>query len=162
MKFQQDILNQAFSKCYNRALTLDEQTGARTIKALEKAMKNAETNETIEFSGQAISFYSLESSEHRMVTKNGCYTTCTCKGEISYHSELYNLVVEYLNEKQQTAHKEFLAFARTMPAWLKDEGQIFWLWMQPKDVCEKWLADHSPRIRESSTKKAETVGGIRI
>jgi len=129
------LLNTIFAQTIDAAVYFnDEQATARRYRALEKAMTNIETNNTIAFSNGILTFVSQTSGKIRKVTKFGCVATaCECGNGISYHQELFDLLNTY--------------FA-----------------LLPKQVVQKsWLNDAShPYLKPTNNKPAERIGGIRI
>lgn len=93
---QPELLNTIFKQALATAACFkDEERGIRQYAATEKAMRVIEQNETITFENGVLRFFSLESGKFRIVTKNGCHTTCECRGIYSYHVAMFDLLETY-------------------------------------------------------------------
>ncbi len=90
------LLQTAFAQEIATAVCFeDEESGSRMYAALEKAMKNIETNKTIHFGGGVLSFVSQDSNKQRVVTKSGCSNFCDCGNQYSYHRATFAILGRY-------------------------------------------------------------------
>ncbi len=81
----------AITQTIGLALTFGEEAFTRTVNAVNKAADEFQNNETIDFENGILWFVSRYSNKTRIVTKDGCSDECDCRGEVSYHSELWKI-----------------------------------------------------------------------
>lgn len=65
------------------------------LRAESKARREIHLNNSIRFDNDVLTFVSRYSGKRRFVTKDGCDSSCDCKGsKNSYHYQLYKLLAE--------------------------------------------------------------------
>jgi len=95
-KFNPDLLHIAKCQLIAFAVVMNGETdGIRWIHAAEKAFDVAINNDTVEFDGELLTFRSLTSGKTRMITKFGCFDSCDCGNQPSYHRALFELFKRY-------------------------------------------------------------------
>lgn len=88
-----DSREDAFRQVYaEKVLLADEETATKWHNALFKAMTELESNPTVKFVGGVLNFTSSASGKERFVTAHGCHKSCDCKGEISYHRAMFEIL----------------------------------------------------------------------
>lgn len=134
MNINKQILNRAFAQTVAAAVSFeDEQTGSRAYKALTKAMAVIETNPTLEMEKGVLTFISKDSGKKRIVTKDGCYETCECQNQYSYHQAAFQIISRYT---------ELLPKPQIEKSWIHDAT--------------------TPYLKPTNNKPAEKIAGIRI
>lgn len=160
-----NLLQTAFAQSVAAAVIFDdEKTGSRLYAALEKALKTAQTNKTIEFKNGILRFVSTDSSKQRKVTSAGCPDNCDCGNEISYHVALYILLERYCNllDEQRLAATNFPVISKSEITAEVDDR------LREREVenvkpQRSWVNDiDAPYLKNSSNKPVERLAGIRI
>lgn len=97
MRFKKHLLQTAVNQTIGSLLLTDEDTGARKLAAVAKAIIELEENDTFRFDrvNKVLRFTSRHSGKRRIVTAYGCATVCECQGKYSYHRAAYDIVSRY-------------------------------------------------------------------
>jgi len=96
--FDKNVINQAVTTLSGQAVLMGEENGKKQLRAVLKAAIELKTNRSINFDREfgILKFKSSASNKTRIVTAHGCSNECQCKGAISYHSALFQLIAECL------------------------------------------------------------------
>lgn len=108
--------NQAYRELYCTASAIeDADIAVRKMAALTKAIEEIETNDSIVFTGDKLTFNSLRSGKQRIVTIYGCDTSCDCQNIYSYHRGIYDILFRATSLEIAAALEPIFAEVPEMP-----------------------------------------------